>query len=108
MEIVNEIERAELLHKELCAGGLWPARGPARAQINSELLLVLAQLHANCSKDFLVPGEMLVLLQQLLADAQFRADSRCPLINPSALWQEYAMLKKHFLADAFLAAGQWP
>lgn len=103
MEIVNQIERAELLHKELCAEGLWPARG----QINSELLLVLTELYLNCSRDFLVPGEMLTLLQQLLADAHFRAESCCPLINPSALWQEYAMLKKHFLVETFLAAEPW-
>src|SRR5437763_1921266 len=101
MEIVNEIERAELLHKELCAEGRWPLRGPARCQINAELLLVLAHLHANCSNDLVMPNEMLAHLQTLLADAQSRAECRSPVIDPSALWQEYALLKRHFLVDVF-------
>jgi hypothetical protein len=103
MGFFNEIERAELLHKELYAAGRWPLHGPPRGRIQSELLLVLSRLYANCSNDFFTPNEVLALLQQLIADAQFLAESRSPRIDPSALWQEYAVLKKHFLVDTFSA-----
>jgi hypothetical protein len=54
-----------------------------------------------------MPNEVLALLQQLIADAQFLAESRSPRIDPSEIWQEYAVLKKHFLMDTFSADAPW-
>ena len=95
MEMLNEIERAEMLHKQLCTNPLWPTEDTNPRGLISELLVVLATLKTH-STALALPPELLGHFQRLEDDAQDRSGPTQPEVDPAELWQSYAVLKKFF------------
>jgi hypothetical protein len=98
MEMLNEIERAEMLHKQLCTNPLWPGADEHPGELKSELLSVLSSLETYCTERAL-PADLMMEFQRLLADAKARMGPVQPTTAPSELWQGYALLKKFFSGE---------
>lgn len=102
MEIINEIERAEMLHRQLCTETLSQLEDPSRGQMTENLLMLLTQVESNCFDQHLLPPDLSARLEHLLNDARFHLESHRPsrTFKSSEVMQNYAVLKKHLTAQA--------
>jgi hypothetical protein len=98
MEIINDIERAELLHKQLWGETTLASDDPVREKMNSQLLALLEHVQSMSSRELFFPGDIAERLDYLVSDAQSRSQTKVStrVRNSTQLREYYALLKKHF------------